>query len=336
MARIKILDMTLRDGQHAMSHQFTPRQMAEVAKALDEAGVDEIEVGHGNGLSGDSFQYGFANAGDRKYFEAVAAVLKKAKLTVLLLPGIGTREELKIAKECGVEIARISAVINEVDITEQHIALAKELGFEVHGNMAQALPLDVESTVKQALLMESFGADTITIVDGSGYMLPNEVYDRYKAMRSVLKVPIGFHGHNNLQLALANSIAAVDAGATHLDTCLRGFGAGGGNTPTELMAAVLERMEHKTDCDVFKLLRASENVLKPMMPRPMELTSDNIMLGYAGVYSTFRLFALRAAEEYGVDPLEVIYEVGQRYCTEGQEDLCIDVAYELSQRKNKD
>ncbi len=331
--KIKILDMSLRDGSHAMSHQFTPAQMAEIAKRLDEAGVDEIEVGHGNGLSGNSFQYGFAHSEDREYFCEVAKVLKNAKLTVLLIPGIGTREELHVAKECGVKIARISAVITEADITRQHIEMAKSMGFETHGNLAQALPLPVEDTVRQAKLMESYGADTVTIVDGSGYMLPKEVSERYKAMREALKVPIGFHGHNNMQLALANSIAAIEAGATHIDTCLKGFGAGAGNTPTELLVAALDRMGMPTGIDIFELLAAGDEALRPIMPSPMELTSDCLMLGYAGVYSTFRLFAQRAAKQYGVDVCRVIAEVGRRFCTEGQEDLCIDVAYDLAMQK---
>ena len=331
--KVKILDMSLRDGSHAMSHQFTPEQMVAIASRLDAAGVDEIEVGHGNGLSGNSFQYGLAHSDDQIYFTEVAKVLKNAKLTALLLPGIGTRESLHLAKDCGVKLVRISAVITEADITWQHIEMARNMGFETHGNLAQALPLSVEHTVKQAMLMESYGAETVTIVDGSGYMLPSEVSERFKAMRDALTVPIGFHGHNNMQLALANSIAAIEAGATHIDTCLKGFGAGAGNTPTELMVATLDRMGMSTGIDLFELLAAGDEALRPVMPAPMELTSDCLMLGYSGVYSTFRLFAQRAAKQYGVDVCRVIAEVGRRFCTEGQEDLCIDVAYDLAQQK---
>lgn len=326
--------MSLRDGSHAMSHQFTPQQMVAIASRLDKAGVDAIEVGHGNGLSGNSFQYGFAHSDDREYFSQVAAVLERAKLSILLLPGIGTRESLHLAKECGVKIARISAVITEIDITRQHIQMARNMGFETHGIMAQALPLSPKDTAKQAKLMQDYGAENVTIVDGSGYMLPSEVSDRFKAMRDVLDIPIGFHGHNNMQLALANSIAAIEAGATHIDTCLKGFGAGAGNTPTELMVAALDRLGMPVDIDLFALLAAGDEVLKPLMPAPMELTSDCLMLGYAGVYSTFRLFAQRAARQYGVDVCRVIAEVGRRFGTEGQEDLCIDVAYDLAQQKN--
>ena len=331
--KITILDVSLRDGSHAMRHQFTPEQMAAVAARLDAAGVDAIEVGHGNGLSGNSFQYGFAHSSDREYFTQVAAVLQNAKLSILLLPGIGTRESLHLARECGVKIARISTVITETDISKQHIEMARNMGFETHGIMAQALPLSPKDTAKQAKLMQDYGAENVTVVDGSGYMLPNEVSDRFKAMRDTLDIPIGFHGHNNMQLALANSIAAIEAGATHIDACLKGFGAGAGNTPTELMVAALDRMGMPSGIDLFELLAAGDEVLRPIMPEPMELTSDCLMLGYAGVYSTFRLFAQRAAKQYGVDVCRVIAEVGRRHGTEGQEDLCIDVAYDLAQQK---
>jgi 4-hydroxy-2-oxovalerate aldolase len=254
----------------------------------------------------------------------------------LLLPGIGTRKSLHVAKEGGVKIARISAVITETDITQQHIEMARNMGFETHGILVQSRPLSPKDTAKQAKLMESFGVEVITIVDGSGYMLPSEVSERYKAMRDAVTVPIGFHAHNNMQLALANSIAAIEAGATYIDTCLKGFGVGAGNTPTELMVAALDRMNMPSGIDLYDLLAAGDEVLRPIMPSPMELTSDCLMLGYAGVYSTFRLFAQRAAKQYDVDICRLLAEVGRRLCTEGQEDLCIDVAYEMAQQKKAD
>lgn len=330
MVKLKILDDTLRDGQHAMSHQLTPEQMMRIAARLDKSGVDAIEVGHGNGLSGTSFQYGFGHSSDREYLQAVSSVLKNTKLAIILLPGIGTQNDLKTAVECGVKIARISTQITEADITQQHIEMAKNLGMEVRGILTQAQTLDVKDTVRQAKLMESYGADVVYLFDGSGYMLPEQIKERFSAMREALKVPIGFHGHNNLQLALINSITAIEAGAEHIDTCLKGFGAGAGNCPSELLVAVLDRMGIDTGIDLFNIMKIGDEEIVPLMPRPMELTSECMMLGYAGVYSSFRLFAHRAAEKYGVDPCRVIAEVGRRKCTEGQEDLCIDVAYSLA------
>ncbi len=331
--RITILDDVLRDGQHAVSHKMTPPKMAEIAVKLENSGVTEIEAGHGNGISGSSFQYGFGAATDKEYLSAVARSLKKARLAIILLPGIGTAENLKMAADCGVKIARISTQITEADISEQHIKMAKALGMEARGIITQAQPLSVDHTIRQAKLMESFGADVVYLFDGSGYMLPNDIRERFTAMKSELKVPLGFHGHNNLQLALANTLTAIECGATHIDTCLKGFGAGAGNCPTELLVAACNRMKIETGIDLFEILDIGRDEIVPMMPRPMELTDDCLMLGYAGVYSSFRLFAQRAAEKYGVDSRKVIMEAGARKCTEGQEDLCIDVAYSMSENK---
>ncbi|ADK83251.1 4-hydroxy-2-oxovalerate aldolase [Sediminispirochaeta smaragdinae] len=330
MVKIKILDDTLRDGQHALSHQFTPDQVAEIAGRLDKTGVDAIEVGHGNGLSGSSCQYGIGYASDEEYLTAAASVLKHAKLAIIVLPGIGTRENFEMAKRCGVQIVRVSTQITEADIAMQHIEMAKKMGFETRAILTQAQVLDVEATVRQAKLMESYGADVVYLFDGSGYMLPGQIRERFTAMKEALNVPIGFHGHNNLQLALANSLVAIECGAEHIDTCLKGFGAGAGNCPTELLVAAANRLSIETGIDLFEILNIGDELIVPLMPRPMDLTSDCLMLGYAGVYSSFRLFAQRAAEKYGVDSRKVIAEVGARKCTEGQEDLCIDVAYEMS------
>jgi 4-hydroxy-2-oxovalerate aldolase len=331
---IKIVDVTLRDGMHAVSHQLKPEQMALIAKELENAEVKYIEFGHGNGLGGSSFQYGFSAGSDLDYIKAVTAVINKANLNVITLPGIGTRYHLNMVKEYGIKIAKFATQITEADISEEHIKMAKELGLKPIGGLTGATAISVEETVRQAKLMESYGAEIVYLYDGSGYLLPYQVQERISAMCNSLNVPIGFHAHNNLQLAIANTIAAIDAGAEYIDASLKGFGAGAGNCPTEVLVAVCERMGIETGIDLYRVMDVADKYLKPLMPRAMELDNDRIMLGYSGVYSSFLLFAQRAGEKYGVDPRDIIKEIGRRQCTEGQEDLCIQVAYDLAQEAN--
>jgi 4-hydroxy-2-oxovalerate/4-hydroxy-2-oxohexanoate aldolase len=330
MKRIRVLDDTLRDGMHVWQHKLPPETMADVASSLDETGVDSIEFGHGNGMSGSSFQYGFGAASDEAYFKAVSGAVKRARLAFITLPGIGTRETLKTARDHGIQIARIATQITENDIAEQHIRMAREMGFEVRAVLPAAQPIRIEDTVTYAQKSERYGADVVYLLDGSGYMVPGEVYDRVRAMRKSLDVEIGFHGHNNLQLAVANSLAAIEAGATHVDCCLRGFGAGAGNCPTEMLVAICKRLGYETGVDLLKVMDVAEQKLDPLMPGPITFSNDAMMLGYAGTYSSFLLFARRAGERYGVDPRLIIEEMGRRQCTEGQENLCIEVAYDLS------
>ena len=334
MKKINIVDLTLRDGMHAMGHQFTAEQMASLAKQIDTIGVDYIEFGHGNGLGGSSIQYGIGAATDEEYMKAVSPVVKNAKLAVITLPGIGTRYDLKMAVENGVSVARFATQMSECDIARQHIGMAKEMGLTPWAVLPLAKFLPVEDTVKYAQISEKLGAEVIYLLDGGGSALPEEVYERAFALSKAVDVPLGFHGHNNMQLAVANSLAAVDGGCTYIDTCLKGFGAGAGNCPIEPFALALERKGYKTNIDLYRAMDVGDTYLKPLMPRPQELTSDQIMLGY-GVYSSFLLFARRAGEKYGVDPRDIIKEIGLRGCTEGQEQICIQVAYELSQKQKK-
>lgn len=333
--RIKILDVTLRDGMHQLSHKLPAEKMAEVAEQIDKIGVDSIEFGHGNGLGGSSFQYGFGASTDLEYIKAVSSVVKNTKLSVITLPGIGTRMELQAALDHGVKIARLCTQISECDIAEQHIKMAKKMGFETRAVLPCASMLSVEDTVHYAKMSEEFGADVVVLLDGGGYLLPPLVFERIAAMKKALKVEIGFHGHNNMQLAIANSIAAVEAGAVHVDCCLKGFGAGAGNCATEIMAAICDRMGIDTGVDLYKAMDVAEGYIKPLMVKPIEFDNSSLMLGYAGVYSSFLLFAKRAGERYGVDPRDVIKEMGKRQCTEGQENLCIECAYDIAQRKNQ-
>lgn len=332
-AQIKILDITLRDGMHPLKHQLKAETMARVAAQIDTTGVDVIEFGHGNGLAGSSFQYGFAASTDREYLEAVSGTVKHTKLGIIIIPGIGTRHELSMARDNGVVVARFATQITECDIAEQHIRMAADMGFEPRAVLPCASALSVEDTVKYAQMSESYGANVVYLLDGGGYLLPEMVFERVEAMRKGLGVEIGFHGHNNLQLAVANSLAAVEAGATHVDCCMKGLGAGAGNCPTEIFAAVCERKGIQTGVDLYKAMDVAENIVKPIMPKPIEFDNDSLMLGYSGVYSSFLLFAKRAGEKYGVDPRDVIKEMGKRQCTEGQENLCIECAFDLAQQQ---
>lgn len=333
-AQIKILDITLRDGMHPLKHQLNAEIMAQIAAQIDKTGVDAIEFGHGNGLAGSSFQYGFAASKDREYLEAVSHKVTQTKLGIIIIPGIGTRQELSMARENGVVIARFATQITECDIAEQHIRMASEMGFESRAVLPCASAISIRETVKYAQMSESYGAKVVYLLDGGGYLLPEMVFDRVAAMRKGLEVEIGFHGHNNLQLAVANSLAAVEAGATHVDCCLKGLGAGAGNCPTEIFAAICERKGIETGIDLYKAMDVAEKFVKPIMPKPIEFDNDSLMLGYSGVYSSFLLFAKRAGERYGVDPRDVIKEMGKRQCTEGQESLCIECAFDLAQQRN--
>lgn len=328
---IRVVDTTLRDGMHSVSHQFTLDQMKAIAGGMDKAGIDTIEVSHGDGIGGSSIQYGRAAFSDEEYLTAVASVLTRSKLAVLLLPGIGTREDLDMAVSCGAKVARIATHVTEADISEQHITMAKERGLEVlcFLMMAHMAPIDV--MLHNARLMESYGADGIYVVDSSGYMLPPETGERVAAMKNTLSCKVGYHAHNNLGAAIANSLEAIKAGADIIDGSLRSFGAGGGNTATEILIAVLTRMGIETGVDLFKVMDAAK-LLDPLKVHSDLGPDAQLMLGYAGVYSSFLLHTERAAKRFNVEPREILVELGRRKVVGGQEDMIIDVAYELAQQ----
>jgi 4-hydroxy 2-oxovalerate aldolase len=326
----RITDSSLRDGSHPMRHQFTRAQVRAVAQALDEAGVAVIEVTHGDGLAGSSIQYGFSRTSEMELIAEAASVCRQAKIAALLLPGIGTLTELKEAVANGIRVVRIATQCTEADISEEHFEIAKKLGLEAIGFLMMAHLRPPEVLVEQAKLMESYGADCVYIVDSAGAMLPHDASARVKALKEALTIQVGFHAHNNLGLAIGNSLAALEAGADQLDGCLRGLGAGAGNAPTELLAAVLEKMGLNPGLDVYKLMDAAEYVIAPMMPYQPIPNRDAISIGYAGVYSTFLLHAQRAGERYGVDPRDILTELGRRQAVAGQEDWILDVALELA------
>ncbi|KJS82877.1 MAG: 4-hydroxy-2-oxopentanoic acid aldolase [Peptococcaceae bacterium BICA1-8] len=331
--KIRIIDTTLRDGMHAVSHQFSPDDMAEIAKSLDEAGVDTIEIGHGDGLGGSSFQYGFSAYSDEDYVTAVSKVLKNAKLDVLLLPGIGTKKELEAAAKYGAKVARVATHVTEADVGEQHIKLAKDLGMEAVGFLMMTHMADVKTIVEQAKLFASYGADTIYVTDSAGALTPQGVFERIKAVKEATGLPIGHHAHNNLGLAVANTLAAIEAGADLVDATCKGLGAGAGNTQIEVLVAVLHKLGYETGIDLYKIMDVADDVVVPKMKRPIVIDKNSLTIGYAGVYGSFLLHALRAAEKFGVDARDILFEMGQRRTVGGQEDMIVDVAYELSKNK---
>ena len=332
----RITDTSLRDGSHAMAHQFTADQVRSVTRALDEAGVHVIEVTHGDGLAGTSIQYGFSKTPEMDLISTAAEVCERARIASLLVPGIGTINELKEAAERGTQIVRIATQCTEADISRQHFEIAKGMGLEAVGFLMMAHMRGPGFLAEQAKLMESYGADCVYIVDSAGALLPGGVRERVAALKDALQCDVGFHAHDNLGVAVGNSIAALEAGTDQLDGSLRGLGAGAGNAPTELLAAVLDRLGVNPGLDVFGLMDAAEYVMAPFMPFQPFPDRDAIAIGYAGVYSTFLLHAKRAAERYGLDPREILVELGARQAVAGQEDWILDVAIELARNKKQE
>lgn len=330
--KITLHDMCLRDGMHPKRHQISVDQMIDIACALDDAGVPLIEVTHGDGLGGASVNYGFPAATDEAYLDAVIPKLKQAKVSALLLPGIGTVDHLKMAADMGVGTIRVATHCTEADVSEQHIGMARQMGLDTVGFLMMAHMISAEELLQQALLMESYGANCIYCTDSAGYMLPHEVTERISLLRSKLKpeTELGFHGHHNLALGVANSMAAVEAGANRIDGSAAGLGAGAGNTPLEIFAAVLDRMEADTGVDIFKLMAVAEEKIIPIMDHLVRVDRDSLVLGYAGVYSSFLLFAKRAGAKYGVPSQDILLEMAKRKAIGGQEDLIEDVAMQLA------
>lgn len=330
---ILITEVALRDGSHAVAHQFTIDQVRTVAKALNDANVPYIEVTHGDGLAGSSIQYGLSHTSDLKLIETAVEVCDKSKIAALLVPGIGTVHDLKEGVKAGIKLVRIATHVTEADVSAQHIQIAKELGLETVGFLMMAHLAPVEKLVEQAKLMESYGADIVYVTDSAGALLPHEVKERVTALKQSIGVEVGFHAHNNLSLAVANTLSAIEAGATRVDGSIRCLGAGAGNTQTEVLVAVLDKMGIKTGVDLYKMMDVAENIVAPILPKPQEITKDSLTLGYAGVYSSFLLHAQRAAKKYGVDSRDILIEVGKRHAVGGQEDMILDVANDLAKKK---
>ena len=334
--KVTLHDMCLRDGMHAKRHQISIDEMINVATALDAAGVPLIEITHGDGLGGASINYGFPCNTDEEYLGAVIPKMKNAKISALLIPGIATLDHLTMAHDIGVHTIRIATHCTEADVAEQHIASARKLDMDTVGFLMMAHMIDADKILEQALLMESYGANCIYCTDSAGYMLPDDVSVRISTLRENLKpeTELGFHGHHNLAMGVANSLAAIDAGANRIDGSAAGLGAGAGNTPLEAFNAVLDRMGVETGIDVFKLMDVAEELIVPMMDQPIRLDRDSLVMGYAGVYSSFLLHAKRAADKHGVPSEKILVELGRMKTVGGQEDMIEDVA--LNMRRDMD
>ena len=334
--KVVVHDMTLRDGMHPKRHQMTLDQMKEIAQGLDEAGVPLIEVTHGDGLGGSSVNYGFPAHTDEEYLSAVIPLMKQARVSALLIPGIGTVDHLKMAHELGVNTIRVATHCTEADVSEQHITLARKLDMDAVGFLMMAHMNTPEGLVKQARLMESYGANCVYVTDSAGYMLPEDVRARLSAVRAALKpeTELGFHGHHNLAMGVANSIGAIEVGATRVDAAAAGLGAGAGNTPMEVLVAVCDRMGIQTGVDVWKIQDVAEDLVVPIMDFPIRVDRDALTLGYAGVYGSFLLFAKRAGQKYGVPARDILVELGRRGMVGGQEDMIEDTALTLAKARN--
>ena len=336
--KITVHDMTLRDGMHPKRHLISMEQMKQVACGLDAAGIPLIEVTHGDGLGGSSVNYGFPAHTDEEYLSSVIPLMKQAKVSALLLPGIGTVDHLKMAHELGVSTIRVATHCTEADVSEQHISMARKMGMDTVGFLMMAHMNSAEGLVKQAKLMESYGANCIYITDSAGYMLPDDVKERLSAVRQALnpETELGFHGHHNLAMGIANSLAAIEVGANRIDAAAAGLGAGAGNTPMEVLIAVCARMGIETGVDVFKIQDVAEDMVVPLMDFPIRIDRDALTLGYAGVYGSFLLFAKRAEAKYGIPARELLLELGRRGMVGGQEDMIEDTALTMLRARNKE